>query len=311
MKNFNFLRALIILLLFIQIPAISFSWGFFAHREINRRAILTLPGEMSRFYKNFSQYISEHSVDPDKRRHSVPDEAPRHYLDADVYGDSAVYRLPRYWKEAVDSLSEDTLKAYGVLPWHVQRVCYQLTNAFKEKDVERIIQLSAEMGHYIGDAHVPLHTTINYNGQLTGQEGIHSFWETRLPELFFKNYTLVPRKAKYIENTQLEIWNVIAHSHSLVDSVLLAEIQARKNVPQTEQYSVTIRKNVEVKRPSYELSAEYNRLLNDMVEKQMLRSINKIGDFWFTCWVDAGQPNLDKMLKKNNKTKERKKKSND
>ena len=87
----------------------------------------------------------------------------------DVYGDSAVYKMPRYWNEAVEQFTEDTLQAYGIVPYHINRVSRWLTKAFENKDAEQILRLSADIGHYIADANVPLHTTENYNGQLTGQ----------------------------------------------------------------------------------------------------------------------------------------------
>lgn len=91
------------------------------------------------------------------------------YIDIDVYGDSAHYTMPRFWQEAVAQYSEDALRAYGIVPWHVYRMKHWLTEAFQEKNVEEILRISSDLGHYIADAHVPLHTTINYNGQLTGQ----------------------------------------------------------------------------------------------------------------------------------------------
>ncbi len=162
-------------------------WGFFAHKKINRLAVFTLPPEIFFFYKENINYLTEKAVNPDMRRYIIKEEAPRHYIDLDVYGDSAVYKLPRYWKEAVEKLTEDTLNAYGVVPWHINRVSYQLSLAFLNKDAKSILRFSADLGHYIADANVPLHTTENYNGQFTGQYGIHGFWESRLPELFFNN----------------------------------------------------------------------------------------------------------------------------
>ena len=154
------------------------------------------------FYKENIEYLTEHAVDPDKRRYIVKNEAPRHYIDLDVYGDSSEYKMPRYWKQAVEKYTKDTLEAYGIVPYHVYRVSFRLIDAFKEKDRNRILKISADLGHYIGDANVPLHTTENYNGQLTGQRGIHGLWETRLPELFSGNHQLFSRPAKYIENIQ-------------------------------------------------------------------------------------------------------------
>ncbi|MEQ9167012.1 MAG: S1/P1 Nuclease, partial [Fulvivirga sp.] len=92
-------RAFTVVLL-TAILSLSFSiWGFFAHQKINRLAVFTLPPEMIGFYKHNIQYITENAVNPDRRRYAVKDEAPRHYLDVDVYGDSAVYKLPRYWSD--------------------------------------------------------------------------------------------------------------------------------------------------------------------------------------------------------------------
>lgn len=178
------------------------NWGFFAHERINRLAVFTLPPEMIGFYKKNIRYITEASVNPDRRRFSSVDEAPRHYIDLDHYGDSALYKMPRYWQAAVQKYSEDTLKAYGIVPWHINRMYYSLKEAFLIRDPERILKISAELGHYIADAHVPLHTTENYNGQLTGQEGIHAFWESRLPELFSDDFDYFVGKAEYISNPQ-------------------------------------------------------------------------------------------------------------
>jgi hypothetical protein len=91
--------------------------------------------------------------------------------------------LPRGWNEAAAKYTEDTLVKYGIVPWWIQTMHRRLTAAFKEKDGAKILKLSADIGHYIGDAHVPLHASSNHNGQHTGQHGIHGFWESRVPEL--------------------------------------------------------------------------------------------------------------------------------
>jgi hypothetical protein len=135
------------------------SWGFFAHRKINQLAVYTLPSSMASFYKKNIQYLSEAAVNPDRRRYAVPEEAPRHYIDLDDYGDSAVYKLPRYWSDAVKQFGEDSLQARGIVPWHIYRMYFQLKDAFLLKDPDKILRVSADLGHYVADAHVPLHTT--------------------------------------------------------------------------------------------------------------------------------------------------------
>lgn len=287
---------LLLLLIALVFPSFSQSWGFFAHRKINRLAVFTLPPEMIIFYKQHIQYITENAVKPDMRRYAVKDEAPKHYIDIDVYGDSAVYKMPRYWNDAVEKYTEDTLQAYGIVPYHINRMSYWLIKAFQNKDAEQILRLSSDIGHYIADANVPLHTTENYNGQFTGQYGIHGFWESRLPELFAENYDLLTGKAEYVENLQLYAWDAVVKAHEALDSVLLFEKQLTKRYPESKKYGYEERGNTTIRTYSYDFSEDYHRRLNGMVERRMRASIKMVGDFWFSCWVKAGQPDLSDLL---------------
>lgn len=275
---------------------ILMSWGFFAHQKINRIAVFSLPPEMIGFYKHHIQYITEKAVNPDKRRYLMKEEAARHYIDLDVYGDSALYKMPRSWPKAVELYTEDTLKAYGIVPWHITLVKYQLTKAFMEHDVDRILRYSADLGHYIGDAHVPLHTTKNYNGQLTNQYGIHGFWESRLPELFFDRYDLFVGKAEYIQNPQLAAWEAVRSAHLALDSVLVFEKEISERFSEDKKYSYEERGGATVRVYSYEFSEAYHKALNGMVERQMRLAIKMVADFWYTAWIDAGQPDLYQLL---------------
>ena len=271
------------------------NWGFFAHERINRLAVFTLPPEMIGFYKANIRYITEASVNPDRRRFSSVDEAPRHYIDLDHYGDSALYKMPRSWQSAVQKYSEDTLRAYGIVPWHINRMYYSLKEAFLIRDPERILKISAELGHYIADAHVPLHTTENYNGQLTGQEGIHAFWESRLPELFSDDFDYFVGKAEYISNPQAAAWNAVRSAHLTVDSVLTGEKKLSEKMAD-KKYSFETKGRQTVKVFSQQYAKAYYLLLNGMVERQMRASIKLIGDIWFTAWIDGGQPDLKSLI---------------
>lgn len=292
----SMIRKISFVALAVFIVFTAMGWGFYAHQRINRMAVFTLPQEMIRFYKHHIQYITEKAVNPDKRRYIMKEEAPRHYIDLDVYGDSAVHKMPRYWNDAVEQYTEDTLKAYGIVPWHINLVKYQLTQAFLSRDIDRILRYSADIGHYIGDAHVPLHTTENYNGQMTGQHGIHGFWESRLPELFFKDYDLFVGKAEYLDNTQLAAWRAVEGAHAALDSVLLFERQLTSEYSEDKKYSYEERGASTVRVYAYGFSEDYHERLNGMVERQMRRAIKMVGDFWFTAWVDAGQPDLNELI---------------
>ncbi|MCU0368189.1 MAG: zinc dependent phospholipase C family protein [Cyclobacteriaceae bacterium] len=270
-------------------------WGFFAHKKINELAVYTLPVKMSVFYKSNIEYIREAAVNPDRRRYAVVDEAPRHFIDLDVYGDSAVYKLPRYWQDAVNKYGEDSLKKHGIVPWHIYRVYNQLKEAFLLKDPERILRLSADLGHYVADAHVPLHTTQNYDGQLTGQIGIHGFWESRLPELFFDDYDFFVGKAEYLANVQLAAWQILIQSHQAVDSVLSFERELAA-LHENNKYNFETKGKQTVKVFSESYSKHYHEKLDGMVERQFRASVKMTGNIWFTAWVDAGQPDLKSLI---------------
>lgn len=271
------------------------SWGFFAHKQINQLAVFSLPPEMIGFYKSNIDYLREASVNPDRRRLALVEEAARHYIDIDHYGDSALQKMPRFWNKAVEKYSADTLKAYGIVPWHVNVMYYRLKDAFLVKDPARIVTISAELGHYLSDANVPLHTTTNYNGQLTGQDGIHGFWESRLPELYVTQYNLFVGKASYIPSPQLAVWKALEHAHLQVDTILKLEQKISIRFEE-RKYSFETRGKQTVKVYSKEFSNAYHEALKGMVEKQMRSSVKMIADFWYTAWVDAGQPDLKALI---------------
>jgi len=273
------------------------AWGFFAHRRINRLAVFSLPIEMIGFFKENIQFITENSVDPDRRRYAVEGEAEKHFIDADAFGDSAIYQLPRYWEEAIERFGEDSLRSFGIGPWNVYSVKMQLTSAFIRKDPRSILRLAADLGHYIGDINVPLHTTENYNGQLTDQYGIHGFWESRIPELLSDDYDFFVGKAIYLKNPQLTAWEAVIQAHLALDSVFRFEKELTKRFKKDKKYSFEERGNITTKTYSREFTKAYADLLNGQVERQMRKSIKMIADFWFTAWVDAGQPDLNALLK--------------
>ncbi len=287
------ISAIILLLLCSQT---CFCWGFYGHRKINQYAVFLLPPEMLILYKPHIGFLEEHAVDPDKRRYAVAGEGPRHFIDIDHYGQPPYDTLPRKWNDAVTKFSEDTLNKYGIVPWWLQTMLYRLTNAFKEKNQSRIIKLSAEIGHYIADAHVPLHATKNHNGQYTGQKGIHGFWESRIPELFAeKEWDFFIGKAHYIKNPTSFIWDRVLESAAAADTVLKFEKELSRQFSPDQRYAFEDRNGQLVRQYSTFYSKAYNDKLRGMVERRMRQSIFAVASFWYTAWVNAGQPDLTKL----------------
>lgn len=268
-------------------------WGFYSHRKINRLAVYSLPPELIGFYKKNIDYLTDNAVNPDQRRYAVEGEAAKHYIDLDVYSDSVQADLKTlHWKQAIEKYTEDTLMKYGIVPWHIVTMKYRLEDAFRKRDVRRILMVSSDLGHYIADANVPLHTTENYNGQFSNQLGIHAFWESRLPELFSDEYDLLVGQAEYIEKPFDRAWKAVTNAHTALDSVLLFERKLTEKVGEDKKFTIDERNNVIGKAYSREFSEQYHKMLTNQVERQMKASVKMIADMWLTAWIDAGQPDL-------------------
>jgi len=274
------------------------AWGFWAHQRINRMAVFALPPEMFQFYKHHIDFITTHAVDPDKRRYAVEGEAACHFIDLDRYGKSPLDSIPQRWNDAVAKYTLDTLMAHGIVPWHIEKMMFRLTHAFKERNFEKILKYSADLGHYIGDAHVPLHCTQNYNGQLTNQHGIHGFWESRVPELFGEEYDYITGRCTYIQSPLKEAWKIVASSYHAHDSVLVFERKLNTHFPPDRKYTYVMKGNVMMKVHSEEYATAYHQMLDGMTERRMRESIIMVASFWYTAWVNGGQPNLDDFLNK-------------
>jgi hypothetical protein len=290
---------LLLPLLFGSIDPVH-AWGFYGHRLLNRLAVYTLPPEMLPFFKANIDYLTNNATRPDSRRTVVPTEAPRHFLDVDAYGDSALTShgrgLPRAYADAVALVGgEDSLLRHGIVPWQVARMKGQLTEAFKAQDTDNILRIAADMGHYVADACVPLHTTRNYNGQLTNQRGIHALWESRLPELNATGYDLLTGQAPYLERPTEAAWAAVERAHAAVDSVFTIERQLTAELSEDRKYGYEQRGRQTIRTYSREFSQAYHQRLNGQVERQLRYAARLIGAFWYTCWVDAGQPDLSKM----------------
>ena len=376
MKSSNLVMVITVLIVSLVLSS-SFSpiWGFFGHRKINRMAVFILPQELIPIYKKNIEYVTEHAIDPDKRRYSTKREAPRHYIDIDHWGEYPFDDIPRNFSDALavyssifvtdtsgteteiwghkiandsddyltidglevhenivkntmerpvmkaymaddwdlscDELREltarpfedcqsvrivDSLSMFGIVPYHLEAMQFRLQKAFEAKDINRVMRLSAEMGHYIGDAHVPLHTTKNYNGQLTGQDGIHAFWESRIPELFAnEEFDFFVGPAEYIENPRDYFWDIVLDSYLLVDSVLSIEMRLRNNFPPDQQFCYEERLDRTIRTQCKAFAEAYYRELDGMVEERMRDAVLAVGSSWYTAWVNAGQPDISSL----------------
>lgn len=292
-------RLFILLTLPIVLSSLKKSeyWGFYAHKTINELAVFTLPNELFGFYKTHIKYIRNHAIDPDQRRYIDPKEACKHFMDFEFYYPNKSDIRAFSYEDAMNCYTIDSIEKHGALPWNLNLMKLKLQHAFEQKNIQSILKLSAEIGHYIGDAHVPLHTTKNYNGQLTNQKGIHGLWESLLVEKYSPEFKHWTGKASYVSNVSNFVWNIVFKSNLLVDSVLKMDLEVKRTLAEIEWYQIDYKNGIALSNYSTKYCSLYKTYLNGMIERQLNSSIHSIGSIWLTAWVDAGQPDLEALKK--------------
>ncbi|HRG51713.1 MAG TPA: zinc dependent phospholipase C family protein [Bacteroidia bacterium] len=288
-----------ILIVFTALASVCLfsSWGTFGHEHINRAAVLALPDSMRSFFFNHIDYITQESTVPDLRKYTMLDktETPRHYIDLEKFG--PIDSVPKSYAEATLKYKPEFLNEFGILPWYIQDMMEKLTKAFKGKRKTEILFLAADLAHYIGDAHMPLHTSINHDGQLTDQRGIHALWESRLPEMFGSYYDYHVKSAIYIKDIQKHTWDLVLNSFKLADTVLLTDRNLRATMAKEKIFKLDEKGAIKKNKFNQNIftddySEQYHEALNGMIEKQMRAAIICTSSYWYTAWVNAGKPDL-------------------
>ncbi len=221
----------------VALPGSATAWGFEAHKFIVDRMVELLPPELKPLFEKRRAFIIERSVDPDLWRNVGWDaEPPNHFLDLDfeAFGPYPFEALPRDYSLAVQKFGKDVVHTQGLLPWRTAEFYGNLQREFESLNrqpapgyaVDNIVLHAAVLAHYVSDGHVPLHAVVNYNGQVTGQEGLHSRWES---ELFDRNRTrlaIAPAAVKPVSNPRDFMFDVLLASNRAAANVLEADLKA-------------------------------------------------------------------------------------
>ncbi|MCF7824540.1 MAG: T9SS type A sorting domain-containing protein [Candidatus Marinimicrobia bacterium] len=263
------------LALFILIPLLFIRWGWNSHRFINEHAVDHLPAAMF-FFEDHRSYLSEHSVDPD----SDGDPGYYHYIDIDHYPEFFTGQLPHEWQAMIDRYGQYTVENNGVVPWVIEWWLEDLTSAMQNGNWTNAWQLAAEMGHYIADSHQALHLTVNYNGYDTGNDGIHSRYETKMMDVYRSGISMDDSIATFWDTPLDSIFSYIDDIYPLVDLVMAADDRA----------SAVDR---------YYGSTYYSMMWEDLGEVttwSVQRAIVDVAALWYTAWENAGRPYPDGVV---------------
>jgi hypothetical protein len=265
-------------------PARTHAWGYDAHKFIMERAIGLLPGEIRPFFEQYKSMLVERAIDPDTWQVAGFDdqEDPNHFIDLDWegYGKYPFDGLPRDYFAAVAKFGKERVDDNGTLPWRTEEMHGNLRRAFEAYERRGpfgrfdIIFFSAWLTHYVSDAHVPFHAVLNYDGQLTGQPGLHTRFEAYLFERYRDQWTIAPKPMPPIKNPRDYIFEAALQGTQMVQAILKADLDA---IGTREEYDDVY----------YAAFFKANRAV---VERRLNESIAASAAMIAGAWEAAGKP---------------------
>ncbi len=279
----------IVVTLVLSAPITLQGWGVDVHRQITRKALDNMPRDLRPFFALNRDFVVEHSVDPDLwrivgLRGELGDEDPNHFLDIDGLDDVRPFNnVPREFSAFVAKYGAERANRMGRLPWRAEEIYKRLVTQFREVArapnsyaASNVRYLSAVLAHYIEDAHVPFHAVMNYDGQLTGQRGIHSRFETEAVLRQERKLRWLPVTIKPIPNVRDFVFETLIESETLVGPVLDAD---RKATTGREFYD----------------DPYYARFMTDVrptIEKRLNQAASAVVSVIVAAWTEAGKPPL-------------------
>jgi len=272
---------LIVTLAVLALPRPAAAWGFEVHKFIMGRSIALLPPQIRPFFERNRLAIVEHAIDPDLwRTVGWLEESPRHFMDMDAYGAYPFADLPHEYDGAVTKYGREFVEKNGTVPWRTQEVYTKLVEAFTQKQGysrDNIKLFSSVIAHYTADAHVPFHAVLNYDGQLSGQWGLHSRFETELFDRYRDTLQLSPaRPGAPVTNAREFIFDTLLASFPLAQPLLDADKAAVAGREVYDEAYFTM----------------FFRTAKPILEKRLSDSITGVAAIITAAWVESGRPAL-------------------
>ena len=269
-------------------PTLLEAWGYDGHRRINYLASMQLKGPFGQFLKNNSDPLKWYAVAPDYNKDIDSQEFHRHFIDTDYYDVYPFTKIPRNYEDLVSRYGEDKIRKYGIAPWTINETCERIIDLLKKNQFEKAIYNMGVVGHYIADLPNPLHTIINYNGQFTGNDGVHKRWEHRLVDEYVQKIKPVGN-IEDVEDPWSFSMKIVKESFKLHQDILDADTKARKLLTKKQAARLDSYDVLSFEKPY--LDVLYNET-EDLLHDRLGRAVIRVASLWNYCWEQAGRPDL-------------------
>jgi hypothetical protein len=275
------------LIIALVLPKIVCGWGYDVHQRINWSAATIITGKFGKYIRSNRQELAQFSVVADYIKSSDNKEAPRHYIDADLYDVFPFDSLLGSLADLEAKYGKDMVGKWGYGPWAIDENCSRVIYMLKNKRWDEAIFHMSTLGHYISDIHVPLHVVENYNGQLTGNDGVHFRWEGRMVDEYVKSI-LPTGPLPLISGSVVDFsMNIVRESYVTLQQILNADTKARKLLSSSEQQQLNSYDILPFEGPY--LQSLYDQTA-DLVQDRLEMAVLRIAAMWVYCWNEAGQP---------------------
>ncbi len=269
-------RLVLALVLWCLNGSVGSAWGPTAHRLVNSWAVETLPFEIRGYFEANRQFLIERANDPDDLVKKDRYEVKHHYIYLDKYGHFPYPSLPHSFPRAVEQFGSGRVNRDGLLPWHIGAYSLRLTEALKAHNWEKVKQDAAALGHYVADAHDPLNTTQNFDGQLTGQAGLASRFGVQLVDRYSNFFIFRPQDAVKIDDPTEAAFQICLEAHTWVEHIILADQRSLEGLSGfNEDY----------------LDRFYSAV-GASAMRQLNAAAHDLSSYWYTAWLNAGRPAL-------------------
>lgn len=225
--------------------------------------------------------------------------------------------LPEKLDDAqADRLGRAAMHKYGRLPWQISDRADQLETIFRQGEFDRLPAALGELAHYVADLHQPLHTTHNYDGKFTGNQGIHSLLEIHIINRHLDHYQAAVHQAagryKYQHDPLRAVFQALARNYELLPVILRNDSDARRqsqlsgdDVQLLKSLTPAVADALMLRTDLAELDEGRRRIVqhvdllhekliaaDDPVSHRLADAATMFASIVYTAWVNADRPAL-------------------